>query len=86
MKCSRIRFGILPLIVSGVIHFFTNILPVPDSRMPGHQLPQFLVGRRFAYLEQCAQYQQKVLVRLNSIRPRYFHQRIHNGTGSGYEY
>ena len=58
---GAIPYGVvygLPLWLTFVVAIVGNMFPVPDCRVPGHQLFHLLMGRRFAQIGQHTQHQQ----------------------------
>ena len=59
------------------VHLFAYMFPVPDCRVPGHQILQSLMGWTFPQVGQHRQYQQQVFIGINTVGSGCFHQRVH---------
>ena len=83
MNHGQVPLGIWPLVFLGLFSFGLKFLVITLLHFisPGHQGFQAFVGRRLAEVGQHRQCIEQVMVRINSVGLRRFHQRIHNPTG-----
>ena len=80
---GQVPLGIWPLVFLRLFSSGQKFLVIALLHFvrPGHQGFQSFVGRRLAEVGQHRQCIEQVVVRVNSVGFRRFHQRIHNRTG-----